>query len=416
MRRREKKSADGQSGAYIELDLLLKEGRFNKYRIFFNDIMSSPGFDINFRFDEKNTALIKAVFFLTSSRGERDKIAYSILEIRGSDVNCQNNSGETALMWAVRKKRVELVENLVSKGSQIRLRNNAGKTAVDLARETGNERMVNFLRKKLSVELDQNKDELILEKVLSAYCTSQELGASLKDDRLGINKRVIGKAGVVPFECLMAKIFRKGGRITRNDYGKIVTLLINGVDFLTLNKRSKRWFYSLGKVLPPGFYMPFLITKDLQIIEGAKLKEMAVACNRTFNRCQYEYGGFLTMLSALEKDSELIIMQQKWAQANCQIILEVLNKKFAEHPSFRSMFPERIDFRVVALNLFFSKEEFLSENFASACAMDFADLGKIVDMYQPHFMQALGILINVEQKRQGVKITAKSDDDLRHVL
>ena len=64
----------------------------------------------------------------------------------GAKINAQDPLlGETALMKATRKNRIEIIRYLVSKGGNPRIRNREGITALDIARKAGDESIFKLL-------------------------------------------------------------------------------------------------------------------------------------------------------------------------------------------------------------------------------------------------------------------------------
>ncbi|PIQ21814.1 MAG: hypothetical protein COW65_06820 [Cytophagales bacterium CG18_big_fil_WC_8_21_14_2_50_42_9] len=64
----------------------------------------------------------------------------------GADLNLQNGSGGTALMFATLFGRNQLVKILVEHGADKTLRDSRGLTVLDIARQQGNEEALSYLQ------------------------------------------------------------------------------------------------------------------------------------------------------------------------------------------------------------------------------------------------------------------------------
>jgi uncharacterized protein len=62
----------------------------------------------------------------------RQLIAYHV------DLNHQDKTGATPLMWAANQRRVEIIEILLNAGADRTIRNQGGLTAADIAKLSGN--------------------------------------------------------------------------------------------------------------------------------------------------------------------------------------------------------------------------------------------------------------------------------------
>jgi ankyrin repeat protein len=76
--------------------------------------------------------------------GDLDGAAARALIDLGANVNAQNKSGETPLMWSSSER---IVETLLNAGADFSLRSNAGKSALDLARERHLPKIVDLIEK-----------------------------------------------------------------------------------------------------------------------------------------------------------------------------------------------------------------------------------------------------------------------------
>ncbi len=88
------------------------------------DAMLASGTDVNSSNEAgKMTALMRAT----------EESTLDSLLAAGAKVNLQDNSGHTALMWAVLFRNDGVVKKLIAAGTNVNLRNNEGKSALDLA-------------------------------------------------------------------------------------------------------------------------------------------------------------------------------------------------------------------------------------------------------------------------------------------
>ena len=62
-----------------------------------------------------------------------------------TDINIQNDLGETALIKAIRKKNTPIIKYLIINGANVNLKDKTGKTALSIAKEINNKNIINFL-------------------------------------------------------------------------------------------------------------------------------------------------------------------------------------------------------------------------------------------------------------------------------
>jgi len=77
----------------------------------------------------------------------RVRMASSIIKRTGVDVNLSNVEGTTALMAAVEKDSVEMVELLLTFNSDTKMKNMYGQTAYDIAVELDSPKLIELLAK-----------------------------------------------------------------------------------------------------------------------------------------------------------------------------------------------------------------------------------------------------------------------------
>lgn len=66
---------------------------------------------------------------------------------KGASINTQETASRyTPLHWAVRSGNLEMVQFLVEKGAGLTVKNVDGKTPYDMARDAGNEAMMEILK------------------------------------------------------------------------------------------------------------------------------------------------------------------------------------------------------------------------------------------------------------------------------
>ena len=63
----------------------------------------------------------------------------------GTDVNARDNSGATALLWACKRDRIELVQLLIDSGAKVNISLNDGWSPLMIAAEEGKIRVMNAL-------------------------------------------------------------------------------------------------------------------------------------------------------------------------------------------------------------------------------------------------------------------------------
>jgi ankyrin repeat protein len=93
---------------------------FNLFKLLINKV------DINATYNNGNTALIIAV----------DKNNLQIVQLliaKGADINIKNNNGYTALIFAVGKNNLQIVQLLIAHGADVNIKNNNGYTALIFA-------------------------------------------------------------------------------------------------------------------------------------------------------------------------------------------------------------------------------------------------------------------------------------------
>lgn len=90
--------------------------------------------------EEKNDKLVKA-----STYGDK-KIVKILLKV-GADVNAEDNSGWTSLMWASRNACKELVELLLEAGADVNAKDKTGLTSLIWASRYEHKEIVNTLLK-----------------------------------------------------------------------------------------------------------------------------------------------------------------------------------------------------------------------------------------------------------------------------
>ncbi|OGI28755.1 MAG: hypothetical protein A2287_06930 [Candidatus Melainabacteria bacterium RIFOXYA12_FULL_32_12] len=106
-------------------------------------------FSVNRINKEGNTALISAILENDNNKIEK------LIKRDDIDVNIQNSTGDTALMYSVVIDRKELVNKLLEKGADTNLKNKHGETALILASI--------FDRKEIAKTLLENKADVNIE-------------------------------------------------------------------------------------------------------------------------------------------------------------------------------------------------------------------------------------------------------------
>jgi ankyrin repeat protein len=66
---------------------------------------------------------------------------------QGTYINAHNNSGRTALIWAVYENEPEIAQLLIDAGADVNARDEKGETALELAQGFKNEELVLILKK-----------------------------------------------------------------------------------------------------------------------------------------------------------------------------------------------------------------------------------------------------------------------------
>ncbi len=86
------------------------------------------GIKLNARDKTGKTALLWAI------RNKKHEVVYHLLD-RGANPNVADNNKLTPLFWAVRMRRPELVTALLNKGADITVRDSRGKDVFDYAKD-----------------------------------------------------------------------------------------------------------------------------------------------------------------------------------------------------------------------------------------------------------------------------------------
>ena len=74
---------------------------------------------------------------------------------RGANVNIQNNYGQTALIVASRKGRIDIVESLLDSGADPNIRNNDGGTALMIAEREGHDDIAELIYDHITLQRAQ---------------------------------------------------------------------------------------------------------------------------------------------------------------------------------------------------------------------------------------------------------------------
>ncbi|OQR99632.1 ATP binding protein [Achlya hypogyna] len=121
---------------------------------------------------------------LAVKQGHNDIVA--LLISRGSDLNCVNKAGDTALHIAVNKGRYASVESLVRAKAHLLVQNANGETPLVLANKRGEEGMARLLAR--NQELNAAELETQKNKIYDNLVTSLKANGVNEDDALSIHK------------------------------------------------------------------------------------------------------------------------------------------------------------------------------------------------------------------------------------
>ena len=100
---------------------------------------------------EVNIKLQKGWTPLMFAASEGNIAIVDALLSRGADVDMQSDSGETALMLAVRQEHMETVKKLLIEAeANVNLKNNGGKTALTIALENNQRDILHFIESQVS--------------------------------------------------------------------------------------------------------------------------------------------------------------------------------------------------------------------------------------------------------------------------
>ncbi len=113
------------------------------------ELLIEKGADINPIAQDGVNALIKAIFGVLSDSGSID--AVKLLIEKGMDVNyaieAENAKGFTALMFAVRWGKIDVIEYLISVGADVNVKDSEGVTPLSIAEEEKFTEIINLLIK-----------------------------------------------------------------------------------------------------------------------------------------------------------------------------------------------------------------------------------------------------------------------------
>lgn len=133
--------------ANLEFVSSIKQENINK----FNAILSNQNLDINFENESGHTFLMYAIWV------NNLEMVKSLVKA-GVDLNAQNKKGNTALMLAVLHDLTDMVNFLLTEKADLSLKNNQNKTALDIAIEDKNLEIIKiFLLNKFNLN-DKNKN------------------------------------------------------------------------------------------------------------------------------------------------------------------------------------------------------------------------------------------------------------------
>ena len=127
-----------------------KTGKMNGYVV---AILTGDVDKVRFLADtgEVNTRLQKGWTPLMFAASEGNIAIADALLSRGAAVDIQSDSGETALMLAVRQGHMEMVKKLLIEAeANVNLKNNGGKTALTIALENNQRDILHFIESQVS--------------------------------------------------------------------------------------------------------------------------------------------------------------------------------------------------------------------------------------------------------------------------
>lgn len=120
-----------QSDAFVRFSNAVESGSVSTVRE-----MLEAGFDPNTTVKSGDVALVRSI------RLEHDKLTQLLLNAKDIDVNAESDTGETALMLAVFKQSMPLVDRLLKMKAQV---NKAGWTPLHYAATVGSVELINKL-------------------------------------------------------------------------------------------------------------------------------------------------------------------------------------------------------------------------------------------------------------------------------
>lgn len=140
-------------GVYPEDDFIIK------YAVINNNpdmvLLLSKYCDLNYKLNSNRTLLMVA-----SRMGYTDIVKLLLMKY-STNIDCQDDYGWTALMWAALKNHLEVAELLVAYGADVNKRNNTGQTPLMIANSQGHKDMVGFLIKhKADVSMLKSEDAI----------------------------------------------------------------------------------------------------------------------------------------------------------------------------------------------------------------------------------------------------------------
>ena len=86
------------------------------------------GANVNYKDLENKTVLIKMC--RKNAAGEYDEVINYLLNNTDIDINAQDDSGQTALMYAIELSPISLIKNLINHGSDLNIKDNDNNTAL----------------------------------------------------------------------------------------------------------------------------------------------------------------------------------------------------------------------------------------------------------------------------------------------